>query len=512
MMGTGKSKVGQSLAKKLGYDFIDLDHFIEKKMGQKVAEIFASQGEEAFRKLESRILKDLVKEKNLVLALGGGTLLDLNNAHLVREKTIPILLKAKPTTLAKRLRDDVSRPLLTGKNKKLFLTALWNQRARSYYQIDQEVICDQKEPKEIVREILDLLQRDQNRIFVSLGERTYPIYFTHLGFKDLNREIKQVYRGQKIIIVTNDTVAALYLKTIKQVLKKDFELDVISIRDGEEFKTLETVAEIYPQLLKKGADRKTLLLALGGGVVGDICGFIAGTFLRGIDFVQVPTTLLSQVDSSVGGKTGVDLPEGKNLVGVFLQPKLVYIDTSVLRTLDQRQFRCGMAEVIKYGAIWDAEFLDRLKYLHLDLDQGRSDLLAKVVRRCCEIKAEIVAADEFETLGLRSLLNFGHTLGHAIEMVAGFGSILHGEAVAMGMVYAAHLSTQHSSLSECERDSLTKIIQDYGLETKMPKLNKKKLKEALFRDKKRVSSLINFVYLSRLGKAKLIPSSLDKIL
>jgi 3-dehydroquinate synthase len=247
-------------------------------------------------------------------------------------------------------------------------------------------------------------------------------------------------------------------------------------------------------------------------VVGDVVGFAAASFLRGLPFVQVPTTLLAQVDSSVGGKTGVDLPEGKNLVGAFHQPRFVLIDECFLRTLPPRQFVCGMAEVIKYGAIFDSGLFKGLE-THMPAylaKPGRG--LEEVIRRCCELKARVVEQDETETKGLRSLLNFGHTLGHAIETVTHYRRFTHGEAIAMGMAFAAERSVQRTGFPRRGVRRLVELLKASGLPTDIPALSKRDLMRAMARDKKRVSGSINFVYLKRIGRALAVPTPLDEIL
>ena len=349
--------------------------------------------------------------------------------------------------------------------------------------------------------ILKILSQNPHCHYVELGARRYPIYFEHNALPNLSRQLRENFSGKKLIILTNTTVGKIYLKAVATALTKHFEVAVIKIPDGERYKNLNTVSKIYAQLVKLKADRQSLLLALGGGVVGDIAGFVAGTYLRGIPFVQVPTTLLAQVDSSVGGKTGVDLASGKNLVGVFHQPKLVFIDTIFLKTLPKRELLAGMAEVIKYGAIRDEGLFARVEALAESILQGEYELLKPIVRRSCEIKADIVEQDEFETTGLRSLLNFGHTVGHAVETVTGYRRYLHGEAIAMGMVFAAKKSLCLGFCHAQEIERLERLLKIFNLPTELPKLPLPKLKRTLLADKKRVSSFINFVYLRKVGEA-----------
>ena len=333
-----------------------------------------------------------------------------------------------------------------------------------------------------------------NTLTVELGNRSYPIV---IG-RDLlggGFDLAQYVRGNDCLVVSNETVAPLYLDKLLPNLG-GLNVSTINLPDGEAHKTLATMATILDRLVAKGAGRDTAIIALGGGVVGDIAGFAAACYMRGVDFVQVPTTLLAQVDSSVGGKTGVNHEQGKNLIGAFHQPRVVLIDTDTLATLPDRELRAGLAEVIKYGAICDADFF---AWLEINLDallQRDADALAHAIRRSCELKAEIVAEDEREA-GRRAILNFGHTFGHAIENGVGYGEWLHGEAVAAGMVMAGRLS----DIGADELDRLRSLIERAGLPTTPPALGAPMYLKAMSRDKKVQKKELRFVLLQRLGAA-----------
>ena len=299
------------------------------------------------------------------------------------------------------------------------------------------------------------------------------------------------------LIVTNTTVGPLYAQALKAGLQPHFsKLFTVTLPDGEEYKTWETLNLIFDALLSHGCDRKTVLFALGGGVVGDMTGFAAASYMRGVPFVQVPTTLLAQVDSSVGGKTGINHPRGKNMIGAFYQPQLVVCDLGTLKTLPQRELSAGLAEVIKYGPIADMAFFDWIES-HLDSLLARdATALAYAVQRCCEIKAWVVGQDERES-GLRAILNFGHTFGHAIEAGLGYGKWLHGEAVGCGMVMAAHLSQDLGLVNVAFVERLTGMVQRAGLPVKGPKLsdtdNAGRYLELMRVDKKAEGGEIRFV-------------------
>ena len=333
---------------------------------------------------------------------------------------------------------------------------------------------------------------------VELGDRSYPI---HIGADLLSRAdlILPHVRGSQVAIITNETVAPLYLSKVKQSLSGKQVTEVI-LPDGEEFKTLETVSNIYDQLLANNFSRSSTLIALGGGVIGDMTGFVAATYQRGVAFIQIPTTLLSQVDSSVGGKTGVNRPLGKNMVGAFYQPLSVLADTSTLSTLPDRELKAGLAEVIKYGFINNKHFLDWLDDNLAGLLARDPELLAESVRVSCEEKAAIVAADETET-GMRAILNLGHTFGHAIETAMGYGKWLHGEAVAAGMVMAADLSWRLGMLDQADAARVRAVVEKAGLPAIPPPIDPETFVRLMSKDKKADQGKIRFILLESLGKA-----------
>jgi 3-dehydroquinate synthase len=335
---------------------------------------------------------------------------------------------------------------------------------------------------------------------ISLGERSYSILIgEHLISNPLTWQ--GLKKAACALIVTNETVAPLYASRLETALKPLYDrVVVLSLPDGEGFKNFETLNLIFDQLLGIGADRRTVLLALGGGVVGDMTGFAAACYMRGVPFVQVATTLLAQVDSSVGGKTAINHPLGKNMIGAFYQPDLVVCDLDTLQTLPDRELSAGLAEIIKYGPIADMEFLSWIED-HLDALMAKdSRALAHAVQRSCEIKAGVVGADEREG-GIRAILNFGHTFGHAIEAGLGFGVWLHGEAVGCGMVMAAHLSHQLGLVDISFVQRLTRLIARAGLPVQGPKLGAHVYLEHMRVDKKSQNGQIRFVLIDSPGRA-----------
>ena len=348
---------------------------------------------------------------------------------------------------------------------------------------------------------------------VALGQRSYPILVGNDLLEQLGSRCTALGLGKRCAVITDKTVARLYAKSaIKSLEAAGFEPVLIKVKPGETAKNLTIVQQCYDELAKHRLERKSFIVALGGGVVGDLAGFVAATYLRGVAFVQVPTTLLAQVDSSVGGKVGVNLKAGKNLVGAFYQPKLVLCDLDTLDTLPKREFLAGLAEVIKYGIIYDAALFQRLERDLGKILKRDSGILSEVIARCCEIKADVVSQDETES-GLRAILNFGHTIGHAIEAISGYGKYLHGEAISIGQVAAAKLSQELTGLRPDETARIANIFRAAGLpiKIKLSTVQRKKLFAAMMLDKKVSAGEVKFVLAEKIGSVKWgqkVPSAL----
>ncbi|MEQ1528414.1 MAG: 3-dehydroquinate synthase [Methylococcales bacterium] len=339
------------------------------------------------------------------------------------------------------------------------------------------------------------------KLVVSLGERSYPIY---IGTDLLAQSglLSQHIKAKQVIVVTNTTIAPLYLDVVLKSLR-EFVLETVILPDGEQFKTLEVLTQIFDKLLAGKFSRNATLIALGGGVIGDMGGFAAACYQRGIAFLQIPTTLLAQVDSSVGGKTGVNHPLGKNMIGAFYQPQCVIADANVLDTLDDRQLAAGIAEVIKYGLIRDEAFFVWLEANIDSLLARDKQVLAYAIEKSCLNKAEIVAEDETET-GVRATLNLGHTFGHAIETGAGYGVYLHGEAVAIGMCQAADLSKRLGWLTDQDVQRIVTLLKKANLPVNPPAtLSTERFLELMAVDKKNVDGQIRLILLKKIGEAEL---------
>jgi len=346
-------------------------------------------------------------------------------------------------------------------------------------------------------------------VVVDLGERSYPIV---IGAGLLARaDIAAHVHGKRALIVTNTTVEPLLAATLKARLT-GVQVEVLALPDGEQYKTLESLNLIYSHLLEHGHDRKTTLIALGGGVVGDITGFAAASYQRGVNFIQVPTTLLSQVDSSVGGKTAVNHPLGKNMIGAFYQPQAVFIDTDCLATLPPREFSAGLAEVVKYGAIVDAEFFAWLEQHAAALLARDGAALSYAIEQSCRAKAAVVSSDETEQ-GRRAILNLGHTFGHAIETWQRYTGLLHGEAVAVGMLMAARLSALRGWLSAAEVARLAALLEALGLPTAVPAgMRVEDFSELMLRDKKVLDGQLRLVLMGAIGEAMVVADTPPELL
>ncbi len=524
-MGAGKTTIGRALAKKLNKQFIDSDHEIEARTGASVSLIFEIEGEDSFRQREADVIRDLTGQENIVLATGGGAILRPENREYLKARGTVIYLRAGVSSILQRTSHDKSRPLLRTANPREKLEELMHAR-EPYYREVADLIVETGRPniQSLVQTILVQLEQlastsataapaaDSSLNFfnmplaftphitlnVDLGERSYPIL---IGQSLLSNpeQLRSHIAGSRVAIVTNTTVAPLYLDQLTRgIAAIGKQVMAIVLPDGEEEKTWANLMQIFDELLKQKCDRQTTLIALGGGVIGDMTGFAAATYMRGVPFVQVPTTLLAQVDSSVGGKTGINHPLGKNMIGAFYQPQAVLADTSTLNTLPARELSAGLAEVIKHGAIIDARFFAWLESNIDKLMAKDADALAYAIKRSCEIKADVVRQDEREG-GLRAILNFGHTFGHAIEAGLGYGNWLHGEAVGCGMVMAANLSHRLGFIDEATKNRVSALVHAAGLPVVAPDLGTERWLELMQVDKKNEGGQIKFILIKPLG-------------
>lgn len=504
-MGAGKTTVGQRLAERLSRRFVDVDEVIESRAGMSVAEIFAAEGERGFRRREADAVRDICRAGGQVIAAGGGTVMDRDSLARLRRSGAVVWLRGDMDELLARAAAQSQRPRPLLKRPRAEIERLHAQRERVYGLADYVVDVTSKTPDDVAAEVERVIQGLDRparvTVPVRLSERSYDVHVGP-GLLDEAGELccAAGARG-KGLIVSNETVGSLYGGWLQRSLSlAGLRVPRVDVPDGEEFKTLDTARRVWRAAVSHRLDRRSFIIALGGGVVGDLAGFAAATFLRGVDFIQVPTTLLAQVDAAVGGKVGVNLDEGKNLVGAFHQPRVVIADVDTLRSLPGRELAAGLAEVIKYGFIADPDLLQFVEDRLERLLAGDPAALLRVVARSCDIKAAIVAADERETRGLREALNFGHTIGHALEAAGGYAQLLHGEAVAVGMVGAAMLSARTGGLPAGDVKRLVALLQRAGLPTAPPEVDEEELLALIRRDKKALDHRARFVLLEEPGR------------
>ena len=503
-MGTGKTSVGRELCGKLGYEFIDTDVLIEEREGMAISMIFKKKGEDYFRQVEEATVAEISKKMNVVIATGGGVIKNKQNVRNLGNRGIIVWLKAEPGIILKRvMAEGGKRPLLDVEEPLKEINKLLDERLKLYRRADTSIDTNYRTPDEVAQEIIKRLSLDSQDVRVDLGDRSYNILIGNKILSRLGPRLKE-FKPSRVAIISNKTIFPIYRDTVLKSLREcNIDAEIILVPDGEEYKDFLWSYYIHGELLKARFDRSSLLVALGGGVVGDITGFIASTFMRGIRFVQVPTTLLAQVDSSVGGKTGVNHLLGKNMIGSFYQPSLVFIDLETLKTLPEREFYAGMAEIIKYGVIADRELFDYLK-TNKESITSLGESIVHIIKRSCEIKADVVSKDEKET-GLRAILNYGHTIGHAVETVTGYRKFLHGEAIAIGMCAAADLAVKLGMLEQGDSQQIMELIAMYGLPCEMPEgLDTRDMISAMEIDKKAKAGKLKFILPEEIGAAKIV--------
>ena len=492
-MGTGKTAVGHEVSQQLQRKFVDTDAKIATLAGKEISEIFAEDGQSAFRDMEQEVCRELGAKQDLVIATGGGTLIDRKNRELLSRNSIVICLTATEEEVVRRLSgtDPSARPLL-GDDLEATITELLADRRFAYDSFPWRVDTTSLTVEAAAQRVIEIA--DNRTIEVRYPGGDYEIRIGVGLLSDLGEILKGQVTG-RVAVVTNTVVGPLYAAATEGSLRGIGLVPfTCTIPDGEPHKRLATVEHLYKKFLAGGLDRGGTVISLGGGVTGDIAGFAAATYMRGVDFIQIPTTLLAMIDASVGGKTGVDLPEGKNLIGAFKFPRLVLIDPRVLATLPDEEVKNGAAEAIKHGIIANPDLFERLCNGPLPFTPGMID-------RILRVKIRIVEEDPYE-LGHREVLNLGHTVGHAIERASGF-TVPHGAAVAIGLVAAARIAVQ---LSCADDDLVTRVesaLSAWDLPTKMPDLAIEEIVRGLARDKKRKEGRIRFVLPTKIGRVEI---------
>ncbi len=542
---TGKSVLAPYVAERLGWRAVDLDQAIEREAGQSIAAIFEREGEAGFRERERQAARDAAAIDGAVIATGGGVWLDPQNRATLAERGFVITLEARSTTILARYAETEQgrpevRPLLAGADPRRRVESLKAQRQPFYALADFTLHTDELEIGELVDEIAEAVERGAARALASdsrlramregpgvepppatdygpdvacvvdAGASRYPVYTGWDLLARLGDTFDRLGLSRRVFLAADGAVLEMHGETAARALRESGrEVFSYRVEPGEASKSLECLAELYAWLAERRAERSDVILALGGGVTTDLAGTAAATYLRGMPMVHAPTTMLGMVDAAIGGKVAVDLPAGKNLVGAFYQPRAVVADLSTLATLPRRELRSGYAEVIKHALIRDPEMLNELEaHAHTLLNPGAarrdaaaSAVIADMIRRNQRIKAQVVSADERES-DLRAILNYGHTLGHALEAVTGYRDLLHGEAVAIGLVAAAEIGHAMGLIDEPLLTRHRTLLEHFGLPTATPvALEADHLLEAMSRDKKVVGGRQRWVLLESAGAA-----------
>jgi shikimate kinase/3-dehydroquinate synthase len=516
---TGKTVVAQEVAARLNWTFIDTDDEIIRLSGKTIPEIFEHDGEEKFRRLESQVLKQACHKERAVIATGGGAIIDPQNQNLLLETSMVVCLEAKPETIYQRLLHDtiystnpVVRPLLAGDKPLERITQLKTTRQPYYTIADWTVHTDNLTVDEVSQEIIKGWKytnrhRDKQSSEVDLAcmvqtpTAEYPI-FVGWGILDkLGEKMKQAGLSGTANIISDEIVFSIYGAKVRRTLEKaGFAVNSCVVPPGEASKNINQAIKIYDYLIEQRVERNDVVVALGGGIIGDLAGFVAATFLRGLPWLQVPTSLIAITDASIGGKVAVDHPQGKNLIGAFYQPCLVLAGIKTLTTLPHRELTSGWAEVIKHALILDADLLNLLEDRANDLAKLKPDITSKVIARSVAIKCRVVSEDEKET-GIRTILNYGHTVAHGLETATKYERFLHGEAVAIGMMAAAKLSHRLKLLSEKAVERQKAILQKFGLPTDCSGVAVNDVLEATKMDKKVRGKAVRWVLLKAIGQA-----------
>jgi len=481
---TGKSLVAREVAQRLNWDFIDTDDEVVKLAGKSIDEIFRQDGEGRFRELEREVIRKSCQQRQTVIAIGGGAILDRQNYELLAENGLLFCLEAKPETIYQRLFQNATygcetevRPLLAANNPLERIRQLKASRQPYYASVDWTIHTDRLSLSQVAEEVIRgwrlLCRTDSCQLsafsgkdiacWVETATQSYPVFVGYGLLEKLGEKIKETGLSGAVSIISDETVFSLYDSKVEGILKNaGFAVNSFAVPPGEETKNINSAIKIYDFLVEHRIERDDILIALGGGMVGDLAGFVAATFLRGMPWIPLPTSLVAMVDASIGGKVGVNHPQGKNLIGAFYQPSFVLTDIQTLNTLPDRELNSGWAEVIKYGLILDKEFFEFLEANADKLVKLEPNAVAQAIARSAAIKAQVVSEDEKER-ERRIILNYGHTIAHGLEAASQYRRFRHGEAVAIGMMGAAKLSQRLGLLSSDIVERQQSLLQRFGL-------------------------------------------------
>jgi len=512
-MGTGKSVVGRLVADALGLEWVDTDELVERGAGVAISVIFEREGEERFRELESEALRDALSTSGRVVSTGGGVLLREENRAMMQAAGPIICLTANPDAILERTGSDQSRPLLRCDDPQEAIRNLMSEREQLYAQADYHLDTSSLTVRQVVEKVADIVRDDPTSryhadtpmaIDVRVPGAEYQITVGHGLLKGAGSMCPPLAPGVRGVVVSCEPVAALYGERVLGGLREaGWEVALVTVPDGEASKALATYGRVCEEMAAAGVDRGGCVFALGGGVIGDLAGFAAATYMRGIDLVHLPTTLLAQVDSSIGGKTAVDLSAGKNLVGAFHQPRAVITDVAALASLPAAEFRSGLGEAIKHACCFDEDLFEFMQSRRADILSMTPAVLEYMVARNCQIKAGVVEQDPHEK-GVRAVLNYGHTVGHALERAAGEWALRHGEVVAAGIVGEARIA-EWLDLGDAETTQRqTDLLAAYGLPTRVEGVDMQRAVEALRRDKKIVAGKLRMPLVTRVGSFEIV--------
>ena len=529
LSGSGKSSVGRRVSELLRWDFIDTDTLLSERCGMPVGQILTEFGEQRFRQMESEALILSADYERVVIATGGGAVISEANRTFMREHGLTFYLETSVEIACQRVQEQIhqsgksaERPLVVGTDGQQRLQTLFLARKRWYEEAvvyintnedSMDIISKRVVAFALTNGYLNALSQSQKTVTLQLGKVTSRAIVEWGGLCHLPQYLKSWGFLQRVFIVTDSDIGRLYSEPILSLLlEADFVPQIFTISAGEASKSIWSWQQILNWLVEQKAEQREPIIAVGGGVIGDLAGFVAATYHRGIPLIQIPTSLLAQVDSAIGGKTGINHPLGKNLIGAFYQPGLIIVDPAFLLTLPERVYLEGWAEIVKYGMILDADLFEMLEDHSSSLYVRDATLLTKIITRCIQLKMDVVQRDERDG-GLRNILNYGHTFGHALEVLTDYGSWLHGEAVAVGMEVAARIAVARGLLTNEHALRQRELLLALHLPLRCPGIDTISVLEKMQRDKKVRAGHMRWILPTQIGRAEIyddVPLALIK--